>query len=72
MHNLFMKIYNLKCTLNFLILFIGGGGQRITAAEVYFLPPDGFLECNSGCEAWWQVPLPLSHLSGPVIELSTL
>lgn len=27
------------------------------------LPPCGFGESNPACQAWWQEPLPLSHLS---------
>lgn len=41
------------------------GGQRISYGS-QFSPSKlcGFWESNSGCQPWWQVPLPLSHLDG--------
>lgn len=40
-------------------------GQRMTCRGLFSLLPCRSWALNSDCQAWWQKPLPLSHLSSP-------
>lgn len=42
-------------------------GQSTTFWSQFSPPTSGPWESNLGCQAWWQVPHPLCHLTGPFI-----